>query len=65
MVYSWESVVQMQHLVETAIARDDFARIQVPVLNMVWFEDEDHQDYVINVSKAREMHDALGGYRNG
>lgn len=63
MAYSWESVVQMQHLVETAIDPDDFARIKVPVLNMVWFEDEDHQDYVINVSKAREMHDALGGYR--
>jgi len=63
MSYSWESVVQMQHLVETAVCRDDFARIKIPVLNMVWYEDVVQQDYVINVSKAREMHDALGGFK--
>ena len=61
MAYSWESVVQMQHLVETAISEQELNEIQVPVLNMVWYEDEEHQDYVINVAKANAMHEALGG----
>ena len=61
MAYSWESVVQMQHLVETAVSEQELNEIQVPVLNMVWYEDEEHQDYVIDVAKAKAMHDALGG----
>ena len=61
MAYSWESVVQMQHLVETAISEQELNEIQVPVLNMVWYEDEEHQDYVIDVAKAKAMHEALGG----
>ena len=61
MAYSWESVVQMQHLVETAISVQELNEIQVPVLNMVWYEDEERQDYVIDVAKAKAMHDALGG----
>lgn len=61
MAYSWESVVQMQHLVETAILEQELSEIKVPVLNMVWYEDEEHQDYVIDVAKAKAMHDAIGG----
>ena len=61
MSYSWESVVQMQHLVETAISEQELNEIQVPVLTMVWYEDEEHQDYVIDVAKAKAMHEALGG----
>ena len=61
MAYSWESVVQMQHLVETAISEQELNEIQVPVLNMVWYEDEEHQDDVIDVAKAKAMHEALGG----
>ena len=61
MAYSWESVVQMQHLVETAISEQELNEIKVPVLNMVWYEDEVHQDYVIDVAKAKAMHDAIGG----
>ena len=61
MAYSWESVVQMQHMVETAISQEDLSQIKVPVLNMVWFEDVEQKDYVIDVSKARMMHEALGG----
>ena len=63
MAYSWESVVQMQHLVETAISEQELNAIQVPVLNMVWYEDEEHQDYVIDVAKAKAMHEALGGQK--
>ncbi|MGB1266991.1 MAG: alpha/beta hydrolase [Schleiferiaceae bacterium] len=63
MAYSWESVVQMQHLVETAISEQELNEIQVPVLNMVWYEDEEHQDYVIDVAKAKAMHEALGGQK--
>ena len=61
MAYSWESVVQMQHLVETAVSEQELNEIQVPVLNMVWYEDEERQDYVIDVAKAKAMHEALGG----
>tara|TARA_B100000900_G_scaffold351002_1_gene317886 strand:+ start:2428 stop:3408 length:981 start_codon:yes stop_codon:yes gene_type:complete len=63
MSYTWESVVQMQHLVETAVSEQELNKIEVPVLNMVWYEDEDHQDYVIDVAKAKVMHDALGGLK--
>lgn len=61
MSYSWESVVEMQHLVETAAKPELLATITAPTLNMVWFEDENNQDYVIDVAKAREMHEQLAG----
>ena len=63
MSYSWRSVVEMQHLVETAVADDVLASIQTPTLNMVWFEDAQHQDYVIDVAKARSMHNQLAGHK--
>jgi esterase/lipase len=61
MSYSWESVVEMQHLVETAVTPELLASVTTPTLNMVWFEDQDHQDYVIDVEKARKMHEQLSG----
>ena len=45
----------MQHWVETAAKPELLASITTPTLNMVWFEDENNQDYVIDVSKARMM----------
>lgn len=64
MSYSWESVVEMQHLVETAAKPKLLATITVPTLNMVWCEDENNQDYVIDVAKAREMHEQLAGEKH-
>ncbi len=61
MSYSWESVVEMQHLVETVAKPELLASITTPTLNMVWFEDENNQDYVIDVAKARVMHAQLSG----
>lgn len=61
MSYSWESVVEMQHLVETVATPELLVSITTPTLNMVWFEDENNQDYVIDVAKARKMHDQLAG----
>jgi esterase/lipase len=61
MSYSWESVVEMQQLVETAAKPELLATITAPTLNMVWFEDENNQDYVIDVAKARAMHQQLAG----
>lgn len=61
MSYSWESVVEMQHLVETVAKPELLASITTPTLNMVWFEDENNQDYVIDVAKARTMHNQLKG----
>ena len=57
--YCWESVVQMQQLVETAVTDEILDGVQCPVLNMVWYEDEANQDPVIDVAKARLMHDKL------
>lgn len=61
MSYSWESVVEMQHLVETVAKPELLTSITTPTLNMVWFEDENNQDYVIDVAKARVMHEQLAG----
>ena len=57
--YSWESVVEMQQLVETAATDEVLQQVQCPVLNMVWYEDEENQDPVIDVAKARVMHEKL------
>ena len=51
----------MQRLEEKATSEQELSEIKVPVLNMVWYEDEEHQDYVIDVAKAKAMHDAIGG----
>ena len=59
-VYTWKSVIQMQHLIETIVDRKLLGSIQVPVMNMVWYEDEANQDFVIDVEKARVMHQQLG-----
>ncbi len=64
MSYSWESVVEMQHLVETVAKPELLASITTPTLNMVWFEDENNQDYVIDVAKARMMHEQLAGEKH-
>lgn len=61
MSYSWESVVEMQHLVETVVKPERITSITTPTLNMVWYEDKDHQDYVIDLAKARVMHEQLAG----
>ena len=61
MAYSWGSVVQMQQLVETAISEQALNEIKAPGLNMVWYEVEEHQDYMIDVAKAKAMNDAIGG----
>ena len=50
----------MQHLLETIVDRKLLGSIQVPVMNMVWYEDEANQDFVIDVEKARVMHQQLG-----
>ena len=34
-IYTWKSVIQMQHLIETIVDRKLLGSIQVPVMNMV------------------------------
>lgn len=58
--YAWESVVQMQHLVETILTDKLLEQIKTPVLNVVWYENDSLQDNVIDVSMAKTMHDKLG-----
>ena len=58
--YSWQSVIQMQHLIETIVDHDLLSSIRVPVMNMVWYEDDKNQDFVIDVAQAKKMHEQLG-----
>lgn len=58
--YSWESVIQMQEVVESLINEEMLHKVYAPVMNMVWYESEEHQDMVISIPKARKMHASLG-----
>ena len=58
--YRIESLVEMQNLVETSMHEETFKKIRIPVLNMCYYLDEDHQDQVVSTLKIREMHRQLG-----
>ena len=60
MAYSWESVIQMQEVVESLVSKEMLGKVKAPTMNMVWYESEELQDVVISIPKARKMHKALG-----
>ena len=57
--YRIEAIVELQELVETAATEETFKQITCPVLNGVYFRDEENQDPVVRVSAVREMHKNL------
>ena len=57
--YRLESVVQLEHLLETQMVEATFKKVKQPVLNLYYYKDEAHQDQMVNVEKIKWMHELL------
>ena len=58
--YCWESVIQMQWLLETTMIESTFKTVRAPSLTMMWNESDEVRDKVVSVEKAQWMHENLG-----
>jgi esterase/lipase len=58
--YCWESVIQMQWLLETTMIESTFKAVRAPSLTMMWNESDEVRDRVVSVEKAQWMHENLG-----
>ncbi len=58
--YRIEAAVELEELLETAMNKETFAKIEQPVLMLYYFKDEQHQDDVVKVSAMKEMFEQLG-----
>lgn len=54
--YSWESVIEMQWLLETTMTVETFKAVRAPSLTMMWNESVEVRDKVVSVEKAQWMH---------
>lgn len=59
-LYSVNSLVAMEELIETTTTTDVLKKIKCPVLSLYYFKDEDNQDEVVDVSVIPEIHEDLG-----
>jgi len=57
--YRLESVVQLEHLLETQMEEATFKKVKQPVLNLYYYKDEAHQDQMVNTEKIKWMHELL------
>lgn len=57
--YCWESVVQMQWLLESTMLESTFKAVTAPSLTMMWNESVDVRDNVVSVEHAQWMHENL------
>lgn len=57
--YRLESVVQLEHLLETQMEEATFKKVNQPVLNLYYYKDEAHQDQMVNTEKIKWMHELL------
>ena len=58
--YCWESVIQMQWLLETTMIEPTFEAVKAPSLTMMWNESDEVRDRIVSVEKAQWMHQKLG-----
>lgn len=58
--YRWESVTEMQQVVETMSPKRVLERVTCPSFTAVWYANEDSQDPVVDIGSIRKMHDMLG-----
>lgn len=58
--YRLESVLELQHLLESTMNEDVFSKITIPVFVSYYYEDEERQDKVVSVKKILEMTKQLG-----
>ncbi len=59
-IYPAEATVQLEELLETTMLEEVFEKITCPVLSLYYYQDEDHQDEVVDVNAIIEMHSMLG-----
>lgn len=57
--YRFESVSQLQELVECKMNKSTFEKITQPMLTLYYYKDEAHQDPTVKVSAILEMHKQL------
>jgi pimeloyl-ACP methyl ester carboxylesterase len=58
--YRLESVVQLEELLETSMAKEIFQKIFQPSLTLYYYKNEEEQDPEVKVSAMLEMHRQLG-----
>lgn len=59
-LYTAEATVQLEVLLETSMLDSVFEKVQMPVLNVYYYKNEDEQDGVVDVQAIRNMHLKLG-----
>lgn len=59
-LYTAESTVQLEELLETTMLDSIFESIHIPVLNVCYYKNENEQDEVVDVQAIRDMHHKLG-----
>ena len=58
--YRLESVLELQHLLESTMNKEVFHKITIPVFVCYYYEDEENQDNVVSVKKILDMTKNLG-----
>ena len=58
--YRLESVLELQHLLESTMNKEVFSKITIPVFVSYYYQDEENQDDVVSVEKILDMTKNLG-----
>lgn len=58
--YRFESVVQLEELVETSMTEETFKNVKQPLLLVYYYKNEQEQDPVVKVDAMLKMYDELG-----
>ncbi|TXT34861.1 MAG: hypothetical protein FD136_72 [Chitinophagaceae bacterium] len=53
--YRLEATVQLEELLETSMTKENFAKVNQPLLVLYYFKNEQEQDPVVSVSAMKEM----------
>ncbi len=59
-LYPVNSLVELQHLLESTLVDTTFAKVTCPTLTLCYYKNEEEQDPVVSVDKMRWMHESLG-----
>jgi len=57
--YRLEALTELQQLLETSMTDEVFSKIQQPVLNLLYYKNEEEQDPQVKVSAMLAMHEKL------
>jgi pimeloyl-ACP methyl ester carboxylesterase len=58
-LYTVNALVELEHLLESTLHEETFAKVQEPTLNLCYYKSETEQDPVVRVNKIEWMHQAL------